>query len=223
MSSIETSTTKTPDYLGMAWYKFLTSYGLIAGAVLNFLCSFVYLSGSIYSSETNGEVTAEQVYAYYGEALHFVDVMYGLLIIVLAILAVVLRHKLANFDPDAMIYVYIYYFLSIGAPVVHLILTAVITEQSIIDDLNIGLLVSLVVAFVHIRYFKQRAYLFVGKTETSDDLVQELPSVSEISHSSVKTINTTETIPDDVVFCRNCGAKLMDDSMFCHRCGKKIR
>ena len=51
---------KTP--LGMAWYKFLIYFGLIASAILNTIYGLNYISGGIYFTQTNGEVSAQQVY-----------------------------------------------------------------------------------------------------------------------------------------------------------------
>ena len=251
MGFTEISTAETPTYIGMAWYRFLTSIGLIAGAVLNFLLSLAYFSGSIYSYATGGEVTAEQVYAYYGTTLYLIDFIYGIMIISLALLALILRYKLANFEPDTMTYVYIFYSLSLGAPILYFLLSVAFLKQSVVDGLSIPVFASIVISFVHIKYFKQRAHLFIGKTETSDDLVQSAPSTYTNPYTSNKTDNNSRTTtdilvqeshpmskscptsanterivqstPDDIYFCRNCGTKVLNDSTFCHKCGKKIR
>ena len=83
--------------LGMAWYKFLVSFSLIVGAVINIIYSFGYILGSIYLVQTNGQVTAEQVYAHYGKGLQFVDVFYGAFILAFAIFAIVVEISLFVF------------------------------------------------------------------------------------------------------------------------------
>jgi hypothetical protein len=95
--SVEKQTPKAPhannsankDHLGMAWYKFLIYFALIAGAVLNIIASLSYISGGIYFVGTNGRVSAEEVYDYYGIGLQVVDVLYGIFIAFFAILALV--------------------------------------------------------------------------------------------------------------------------------------
>lgn len=221
MNSIETSTNVSPKYLGMAWYKFLTSFGLIAGAVINFLYSIGYLTGSVYSS-TNSEVTAEQVYAYYGETLQTLDFFYGLFIIGFGILAIVLRNKLKDFEPNTMQYVYIFYSLSVCTPLVYLILVSFITDLSIPTSTAISLLANLIGAIVNVTYLKQREHLFVGLTETSNDLVQEAPIICNTPQPPVEKLTTNETNVDDIFFCSRCGTKLISSSSFCHKCGKKM-
>ena len=86
----EKTNTSEPE-LGMAWYKFLIYFALFAGAVINLLYGINYISGEIYFVETNGEVSAEQVYAYYGNALQTIDIIYGIFLITFSIFAIVVR------------------------------------------------------------------------------------------------------------------------------------
>lgn len=37
------------------------------------------------------------------------------------------------------------------------------------------------------------------------------------------TINTVESLDNDIFFCRKCGAKVLHDSTFCSKCGTKVR
>lgn len=212
MSSAKTPSEQATKYLGMAWYKFLTSCGLIAGAIFDFLCCLLFLS-SIFFSIASKEVHTEQIYIY---------LFYSLFLFGWAILTIILRNKLANFEPGTMKYVYICYGFAISVSVCSLII-ALFAEQPFFNVTNISMLINLISAFLHIRYFKKRAHLFVGKTETSDDLVQELPSASFVSNTFAKPANISEINSNDILFCENCGAKLMADSAFCHKCGKKIR
>ena len=148
--------------IGMKWYKFLIYFSLFAGALLNFINSFNYLTGSIYLTQANGQITAEDVYAYYGEALRRVDIMFGLFMIAMAIMGLVLRHKLAKYKPDAPKFVYIFYSLSFGASFVYSMLVSTITSISI-GASEIGSLIGNVIFLaLNIRYFKRRAHLFTG-------------------------------------------------------------
>lgn len=160
--------------LGMAWYKFLIYFALIAGAIINIIYSFNYISGSIYFVETNGEVSAEQVYAYYGTGLQVVDVLYGFFLIAFAILAFVVRHKLANYEPDSLKFVKIFYSISAGVPFLYAILVSAITGQSLAVQAVTSAISGLVFLLLNIKYFKKRAHLFVDKT------------VSTQPHSQVK-------------------------------------
>ena len=184
--------------IGMAWYKFLIYFGLIAGAILNLLYGFNYISGGIYFVETNGEVSAEQVYAYYGTGLKVVDVLCGFFLIAFAILAFVVRHKLANYEPDSLKFVKIFYSLSAGVSFLYAILVSAITGQTLAVQAVTSAIVGLVFLLLNVKYFNKRAHLFVDKT--------------------VVTQSTKSTI----MFCRKCGSKLLPDSSFCSNCGTKV-
>ena len=216
------TTNETP--LGMAWYKFLIYFSLIAGAVLNILYSFSYITGVIYLIESKGDVSAELVYAYYGAGLQAVDVLYGLLLQAFAVLALVLRHKLAKFEPDAPKFVKILYSISAGAPFLYSIIVALITGQSITVNAITSLIVGLIFLFANVRYFNKRAHLFVDKTEFATPVAQPVPSyiINNANVFASPTILTPETKPQKVLFCRKCGTRLVEESTFCHKCGTKI-
>ena len=169
---IKTTTDVHGTLLGMAWYNFLVRFAFIASAIVNFIYCISYLTGSIYMIETNAQVTAETVYAYYGPTLRVVDILYGLFLIGFGVFTLIVRGKLANYAPDAPKCVYILYSLVAGVPFVYSILVAAITSQSITLKTVLPPIIGLVVLFLHIKYFKKRAHLFVDKTE----LLRHTPS-----------------------------------------------
>lgn len=210
--------------LGMGWYKFLRYFGLFASAVISVLYGINYLMGSIYIVETNGEVTSEQVYAYYGDALQVIDVAYGLFLIGFAVLAIVFRRKLAKYKPDAPKFVKIFYSISAGVPFLYAIIVTVITSQPIVVNAFVSLIVGIIILLLNIKYFNKRAHFFVDKTATAEDIVQTPQSTdTNVSNiPAVETITNTITEKPKVLFCEECGVKLVDGSTFCHKCGTKI-
>ena len=70
----------TPQH-PMNWFKFLIYFALFFGAFLELCFAINYMSGSIYFSQTNGQVTADMVYGMYGAPLKIVDVLYGILLL----------------------------------------------------------------------------------------------------------------------------------------------
>ena len=206
--------------LGMAWYKFLIYFALIAGAIINLIYSFNYISGGIYFVETNGEVSAEQVYSYYGTGLQVVDVFYGFFLIAFAILAFVVRHKLANYDSDSLKFVKIFYSLSAGVPFLYAILVATITGQSLAVQAVTSAIVGFVFLLLNIKYFKKRAHLFADKTVITQPSVQSKPQPQPVQKNNDIPVVTQYTKPT-IMFCRKCGTKLHEDSTFCHKCGTK--
>lgn len=214
------STTEKP--LSMAWYKFLTHFALIFGAVINLIYSISYISGGVYFIESNGEISAEQVYAYYGPGLQVIDIFYGLFLIAIAILAFILRHKLAHYELDSLKFIKIFYSLSAGIPFLYIILVSAITGQSLSEQAVLSVFSGIVLLIINIKYFKKRAHLFI------DQLASTQPSTQaqfEQTHDINKTpATTTSTVSEKlIIFCRKCGAKLYDDSTFCHICGTNIK
>ena len=187
--------------LGMAWHKFLIYFLLIASAIINSIYSFGYISGNIYLVETNGVVSAEQVYAYYGIGLQAVDMVYGLFLIAFAILAFVVRHKLANYKSDSLKFIKIFYSLSVGIPFLYSIFVAAITRQALAVQSVIYAIVGLVFLILNIKYFKKRAHLFVDQTVSTQPSIQyrsqfqtqserkniEIPIVTQPTKSSTST------------------------------------
>jgi hypothetical protein len=230
--SVEKQTPKAPhannsankDHLGMAWYKFLIYFALIAGAVLNIIASLSYISGGIYFVGTNGRVSAEEVYDYYGIGLQVVDVLYGIFIAFFAILALVLRQKLATHKPDSIKFVKIYYSLSAGVPFLYAAVGAAITGQSLAVNAVIEALFGLFFLFANIAYFKKRAHLFVNQTvsvqSSSQPQIQFRP-VLNCDENSVVSSPAVER-NEKCVFCTECGTKLHTASRFCRMCGTKI-
>ncbi len=164
--------------LSMAWYKFLICFALIAGAIVNLIYSLSYILGTIYLVETSGEVSAEQVYAHYGTGLQVVDVFYGFFLIAFAILAFVVRHKLANYEPDSLKFVKIFYSLSAGVPFLYAVLVSAITGQSPAVLAVTSTIIEFVFLLLNIRYFNKRAHLFVDKTSSYNITLKPLDLIS---------------------------------------------
>lgn len=209
--------------LGMAWYKFLKYFALILGPIFNFIYSLGYLSGSVYMTETNGQVTADQMYAYYGTALQLADVVYGFFLIGFALFALVVRSKLANFDSDAPKFVTIHYSIAAFVPFTYTIIVASITSQPIVDNAFVSLIIALLFLLLNIKYFKKRAHLFADQPVIVQTSTQNSSTIMpQPIRTPAKPIQNTVTHTPKALFCRKCGAKLMEDDCFCHNCGIQI-
>lgn len=153
--------------LGMAWYEFLRYFALFAGAVSYVVNGYQYASGSIYSTSLRGLVTAEQVYAFYGDSLRTADSIYAIFLFVFAFFALAFRHCLAKFDRSVLDFVKIYYGGSGVAALLYTIAVSTITGEFLIADGIGSLIASLIFLFANLKYFKKRAHLFVGNLSPS--------------------------------------------------------
>ncbi len=178
--------------LGMAWYKFLIYFSLFAGAICGTVYGFMWLTGEIYFVQTNGKITASDVYTYYGNALKFVDVLYGLCLIALAVFSLVLRHKLAKYKADAPKLVYIFYFLSVAVGFMYSVLDSVVTSMPIDSSVILNCIEGIVMLLLNVRYFKRRAHLFTETTSSVGYADQE-PTIPLRKNNSETHTTTSRT------------------------------
>jgi hypothetical protein len=198
----------------MSWYKFLTGFALIVGAICAFIYGSGYITGQVYMVQTNGEINASQVYAHYGRILQLMDVIYGLLLIIIGAMAIVLRNKLVKYKPDAIGFVKIFYAFMFVVPFAYIVIVAVITAQEITPDAVTALIVDISLLVFNVIYFNKREHLFTG-----ENIVNNRKSFSQASKHYSKVGNTGTA---RIMFCRKCGIRLVDDSEFCHKCGTRI-
>lgn len=214
------------NVLGMAWYKFLIYFSLIAGAILNIIMGLNYITGSVYFIETNGMISAEQVYEHYGIELQVIDIVYGVLLLALAILGFVLRYKLANYKPDSLKFVMIFYSISAGVPFLYSLLISAITGQSLAVQAMMSLAIGVTLLFCNIKYFKNRAHLFIDRMAYAQPYYQFQPQTpvqyQQAYPDNVSVNSSVISAEPAVVFCSRCGTKLHFDSTFCHKCGTRI-
>ena len=67
----------------------------IIGALANFGTGGQYISGNVYNS-SSPEVTPEMIYSIYGNALKSIDVIYGIILVILAIIQIHICISLKN-------------------------------------------------------------------------------------------------------------------------------
>ena len=144
----------------MGWYKFLIYFALFASCVLNALSAIGMFSGMIYGDASG------LVYAIFG-GLRIVDILYGLVMAAMAVLAILTRQKLAQFRKDGPTYLLMLYVINMAVSVIYLILVTIIVGDMVLTGEVMGqylliIVVSIVMIVVNNIYFKKRASLFVN-------------------------------------------------------------
>ena len=139
----------------MKWYKFLTCFSLIAGAVLNGLYAILAFSGSQYGGY------AEEVYEMF-EELQVVDVLYGFALIALAGFGIYVRQRLAGFYENGPKMLNVLYIASLAVSIFYLIVVSSIVGDVDFTSAGTSMAFSAIMIAANTSYFKKRAHLFVN-------------------------------------------------------------
>ena len=150
-----------PEY-PMKWFKFLIYFALFFGAFLEFCFAISYFTGSIYFSQTNGQVSAEMVYGMYGAPLKILDVLYGVVTLGAAVFSIVTRFRLAKFKANGPKCLYILYIVGGLAGLVYNIGVSMITGVSGIFNSSFisSIVATAIVVWANYKYFSKRDELF---------------------------------------------------------------
>ena len=146
-----------PAALGMGWFKFLIYFALFAGAVLNVIAAITSLTGAQYTYA--GQNMSEIVYATF-PGLQAVDLIYGIVIIALAVLQVLCRFRLAGFYKNGPMLLVLIYVVNFVSSIIYIIACSTMVEGIDISSTIPSLVMSVVMAVVNYVYFKKREHLF---------------------------------------------------------------
>ena len=146
----------------MKWFKFQIYFALFAGAVVNLIFGFNYLTGMIYFSQTNGTVSAEQVYRAFGGGLKLMDMVYGILMLALAGFGIYTRFRLAKYKSNGPTCLFILNGSSAVLSILYnLVVTAVVSGNAMMGSSNASSIVgSVLLVLINYKYFKKREELF---------------------------------------------------------------
>ncbi len=147
----------------MKWFKFLIYFALFLGALINFAYGFNYITGDIYTVQSNGQVTAEMVYDVFGTDLKILDVIAGILMIAIAAFGIYTRIRLAKYKKNAPMCVYILYSAGAGFTLLYNIALLAITGLNTLTAASnvISIIVSIVLVVLNYVYFTKRKELFI--------------------------------------------------------------
>lgn len=145
----------------MKWFKFLTNFGLFAGAVLNFLYSTLYISGGVYESQSDGKVTSEMVYSLFS-GLKTIDVCYGIIMIAIGGFCIFTRFRLSKYRKDGPSYLYILFGVNGGLSLIYSITVMGISGVNQISTAVVSVITSVVLIIFNIKYFDKRKNVFTN-------------------------------------------------------------
>ena len=150
----------------MAWFKFLVSFGLIAGAVLNIIGGLLFLTGAMYDMEYSG--ASKFIYALLPD-LKTLDSFYGLMCIAMGVLGIVARNNLKKYKKNGLTMYYVLLGANIVLPIIYIIGISSIfgsaadyTIESYTSSMTGSMIGSIVMLICNVIYFNKRKDVFVN-------------------------------------------------------------
>ena len=145
--------------LGMKWYKFLIWVSLVFGALLNLVEGIRALTGGHYAM-AGGD--AAFIYDYYGGGLRACDMIYGLLLIALAVFMIYTRFRLSGFRRNGPACLNIVYASVAVCSLVYILVAGAVVGESLMDSGTVSSIVtSGIMIAVNTVYFNKRKHMFI--------------------------------------------------------------
>ena len=152
--------TPQPEEYSMKWHNFLIYFALWAGAVLGAINGFSQITGSVYGDKT------ELVYDTFPSLKGF-DVLFGVIIIALAVYQIYTRFQLAGYKQDAPKKLTIVYAANFAISVLYLFIvssaTGVPISQLTSESFWGSLAGCVAMIVVNKKYYENRSALFVNR------------------------------------------------------------
>ena len=145
----------------MKWYKFLIYFSLVLTGFANIWTGVEAVLGMQYETKSQ----AAQVYAVY-PGLHVLDIIYGVLLILLGVYALIVRQYLAGFKAKGPKMLLIMYIVSLVIEVSYIAASSLISGVNLLTASESGtmlissMIVSLFMIGANKVYFDKRAHLF---------------------------------------------------------------
>ena len=150
----------------MKWHNYLCYFGLWAGALFNIVSAFIFFTGAQYTID--GRNYSEFVYAVFPK-MKIADMLYGILVLALAVFNVLTALKLMKFKVGAPRMLTAVYIFSLASAIFY-ILIAIDATSDAHNSISLGDLVgssisntitSVIMIFVNKAYYAKREYMFV--------------------------------------------------------------
>lgn len=143
----------------MNWYKFLIYFALFAGAFFNVSYAVLYMTGKIYETQNVDSMTVYYLYP----NVKPVDIVYGILLIALAVFMVMTRFQLSGLKKNGPKMIVALYGINIAMVIVYSIAISCTTDYMAFNASTIGqCVIPIVMAVVNKVYFDRRKDIFVN-------------------------------------------------------------
>ena len=142
----------------MGWYKFLIYFALFAGAFFNVCSAVLYMTGKIYETQNIDPLAVYYLYP----NVKPVDIVYGILLIALAVFMVITRFQLSGLKKNGPKMIVALYGINIAMVIIYSIAISCTTNYMAFNASTIGqCVIPIVMAVVNKVYFDRRKDIFV--------------------------------------------------------------
>lgn len=159
IESKDTSDSSFVNLYPMNWYKFIIYFQLFLNVLINIVSALRYFTGDVYGGN------AEAVYNAF-EGMRYLDISWGILLILLAVYCIKIRKDLALFKIKAPTNYLILTAANFCSSFFYTILASAISGASAIDLGLYNSITQLVVGIIYIIlnkvYFDKRKFMFKG-------------------------------------------------------------
>ena len=151
---------------GFKYHKFLIYFGLFAIAVVNSVYAALYFSGVMYGW-IDENFNAEMAYEIYGNTLKTLDVVYGCLLALGTVFALIARQRLTKFSKDGVHLTCILFVFQGVTPFVYSVWGHFIMSGASLINLKdvCTFLIYSLIAFLTFKYYKKREEKFENNSK----------------------------------------------------------
>jgi hypothetical protein len=148
---------------GMKWFKFIIWVQLFATALVDLYNGYQYLTGAVYNSSDHK--MSEVVYNLYN-GLKQCDMLFGVIFILMAVYAIIVRFMLAGFKKNGPTLYFILIAMAIVIQMAYTTIVSMITKVNLFVSQTsspiVVIMVDIILLIINIIYFGKRKHKFVN-------------------------------------------------------------
>jgi hypothetical protein len=148
---------------GMKWFKFIIWVQLFATALVDLYNGYQYLTGALYNSSDHK--MSDVVYNLYS-GLKQCDMLFGVIFIIMAVYAIIVRFMLAGFKKNGPTLYFILIAMAIVIQMAYTTIVSMITKVNLFVSQTsspiVVIMVDIILLIVNIIYFGKRKHKFVN-------------------------------------------------------------
>ena len=144
----------------LGWANFLSRFALWAGAVINLYNAIMMFTGLVYVSSG---MTAAEVYEMFGAPLKTVDMIYGVILLVAVVVAIIAALSIIKFKAISGKMVCLVYAIIVLSDIGYVAATtAILGLSTMTPGIAANMAIGVVMIVINTIYFNKRKHIFVN-------------------------------------------------------------